>query len=301
MKRDIEQWPKNKDFTHDMLSAEQIYWRKDVVKKQYTYGESKRCKNCGKEQPICEFYVKDKSTGRRSNKCRDCEIKAAGVVEIGRNRFAKKILKKKFRKCSICKNIMPIFDFIPSKNKYDYGFTHTCKECNHKLHKEFINKQWVKVGDFICRQYAKRVYGINKLDADGYAKIRAEILKKREAKYFLDDQEFVTLESFAKYVQEGYGLPYFRTVKRIQSGYSEIECTIPEKEIRSLKSGTNKGKIKVTDTITKEVFIFKNTKDAGLLKMFGSCTINYGIKTKIPVGGKRSFYKNPCLIERLEK
>jgi len=197
---------------------------------------------------------------------------------------------------------MPVFDFLPSSKKYDYGYTHTCKDCNHKLHKEFINKQWVKVGDFICRQYAKRVYGINKLDTDGYAKIRAEILKKREAKYFLDDQEFVTLESFAKYVQEGYGLPYFGTVKRIQSGYTEVECTIPEKEIRSIKSGTNKGKIKVTDTVTQEVFIFRNSTEKKLLEMFCGTTIIRGINTKQPVGGNTNGkYKNPCLIERLDK
>ena len=68
-----------------------------------------------------------------------------------------------------------------------------------------------------------------------------------------------------------------------------------------MKSGTNKGKIKVTDIVTGKVFYFFNTKDRELSKMFGLSTINEGIKTKKPVGGKRSKYPHPCLIERVLK
>ena len=41
----------------------------------------------------------------------------------------------------------------------------------------------------------------------------------------------------------------------------------------------NEGKIKVIDTVTGEIFEFKNTKDAGLLKMFSTCAITQCLKT----------------------
>ena len=69
------------------------------------------------------------------------------------------------------------------------------------------------------------------------------------------------------------------TEKRISEGKTEEECKLTENEMRVLKSGTNKGKIKVTDCKTGQVFVFKNTKDKGLLKMFSGDTITKYIKT----------------------
>lgn len=51
--------------------------------------------------------------------------------------------------------------------------------------------------------------------------------------------------------------------------------------------------------MTGEVFTFFNTKDAELLKMFGLDTVTKGIKSGKQIGGKRSKYPNPCIIERI--
>lgn len=295
MKYLIEQYPKNKDFDISKLNKYQIYIRNN---QKVNKGEkTQTCTKCLKELPLKEFYFKDKETGRKSNSCRDCQMREAGIIEIGKVRFAKDILKKGFRRCSVCKNIKPLTSYSKSISGYE-GYSNNCYECSNKLHNDFWHKQKNEIGYFYVRQYGIRK-GITEFSNEIIEQLRTEIIESRKPKYFLNGNEFFTLIDFAKYIEVNYNIPITTTEKRISDGAIESDCIIQEKEYRKLKSGTNKGKIKVTDTITGEVYVFFNTKDEGLAKMFGISTITEGIKTGLPVGGKRSKYVNPCLIERI--
>lgn len=266
--------------------------------KVYKYSKTQICKCCGKKLPITEFWFKDKETGRRHTKCRDCCLKAKGIIEIGKLRFAKKIFKKNFRRCSVCKDIKPLSKFTKNKNQYG-GVSNCCYECSKQLHAEFQKKQRDEIGDWYVRQYAKSRYGLTKLNKAKISKLREEIAEDRKPKYFLDNKEFITVASFAVYVLEKYGMSIDCTCKRINKGYKEKDCIIPESEFRSINSGVFKGKIKVTNTITNEVFIFNKSKDPNLLKMFSQRKILKAIQTKEPtLVGTTSLYKYPCLIER---
>lgn len=295
MKYTIEQYPKNKDFEVSKLSEYQIYVRNN--QRKYKYGETKTCSKCHKKLPIKEFYIKDKETGRRCGYCRDCQMREADIIEIGKVRFAKDILKKGFRRCSVCKEIKPLTAYSKSVAGYE-GYSSNCYECSNRLHSDFLQKQKNEIGDFYVRQYGLR-NGINEFTKEVMERLRNEIIANRKPILFLNGNEFLTIADFARYIELNYNIPTTTTKKRISNGTKETDCIIPEKEYRSLKSGTNKGNIKVTDTITGEVFMFFNTKDAKLLKMFGLSSITKGIKSGLPIGGKRSRYRNPCIIERI--
>ena len=103
----------------------------------------------------------------------------------------------------------------------------------------------------------------------------------------------------ANYILKKYEIPITTTLKRISVGIKEKECIIKESVFRSIKSGCNKGRIKITDNVTGEKFYFFNTTDKSLAKMFSQSTVINGIKSGLPIGGKRSKYKNPCIIERI--
>lgn len=291
----IEQFPKNRE-SKNKLSIEQHKIRNKAVK---INEKSFCCSKCGKEQPIKEFYIKDKNTGRRSKSCRDCQMQQMQVIEIGKLRFAEKILRKGFRRCSCCKNIKPITEYTKSKNSYG-GLLNSCKVCNYELSRKFITKQNKEIGDFHVKQYGKLKYGYDKFSEELVNDLRNEIIKKRSPKYFVDGFSFINVTDFAKYINENYNIGLSCVEKRIAEGANEEECKIQEFEYRCLKSGTNKGKIKVTDTVTNQEFIFNSSNDIGLKKMFSTSAINRclqtGEKTKITSLSK---YKNPCLIVRV--
>jgi len=129
-------------------------------------------------------------------------------------------------------------------------------------------------------------------------KLRKEILEKRKPKYFIDGKEFVKVREFARYIESEYGLPISTTEKRIFEGKTEEQCKLNQTKTRSIAH--TKGKIKVTDTVTGKIFIFNNTKDVELLKMFSTSAITQGLKTgrKTKIT-KLSKYKNASTIERI--
>jgi hypothetical protein len=289
----IEQFPKNKDITN--LSDEQKLIRKN--QKKYIYKDKYTCIKCGKQMPIQEFYVADKNSGRRKTGCRDCQMKADGVVEIGKVRFSRKILNKGFRRCSVCKDIKPITFYSKSK-KIIGGHVHNCNDCSYKLSQKYIKAQRVTIGLFYIKQYGKQKYGISEFGHNLITKLRKEIIENRKPKYFVDGKKYVTIAGFARYIESKYGLPITTTISRIYKGKTEEQCKLTESETRSISY--TKGKIKVTDNITREVFEFNNTSDERLLKMFSKSTIvkciKTGKKTRITRLNK---YKNPCTIVRI--
>jgi hypothetical protein len=255
------------------------------------------CNKCFKKQPIAEFYIKDKNTGRRNLSCRDCQMKQAGVVEIGKQRFANEIEDKGFRRCTVCKDIKPLTEFTKNKGQKN-GISNTCYHCNHKLHNEFLMKQKEEIGDFYVKQYCLRNYKYNPKTKEDIEKYRNEIKEKRKPKYFIDNKSFVTIADTARYIEEVYGLPKTMTRRRITEGKTLEDCKLTENQMRS--KAYTQGQIKVTDTVTGGVFYFKNSLDKDLLKMFAKCTIASAIKSGKPTRvTSSSKYKNPCIIERI--
>lgn len=292
----IEQFPKNKTINASKLNEYQIDIRNN--QKKYIYAKEKTCNTCGNKQSINEYYIRDRKTGRRNNKCRDCCLKSQGVLEIGKQRFADKIYNKGFRRCSVCKDIKPLDLF--TKNKHQHGgISNNCYECAKKLHDEFVQKSKKEIGEHYVKEYGKR-NGITTFDVTVIENLREKIKDSRKPKYKLDGELFLTARDLAKFINRNYNIPITTTEKRINEGANEKECTITEKEYRIIKSGTNKGQIKVTDTITKKVYVFRNTCDTRLGKMISAEAVRKGIKTGNPVGGYRnSLWKNPLMIERI--
>jgi len=289
----IEQYPKNKGIDDAKLSIDQRLIRTN--KKKYKYGANYTCVQCCREQPIKEFYIKDKETGRRDRTCRDCRMKNSGVVEIGKQRFSDLIGKKGFRRCSVCKNIKPLNEYAKQKGNY-LGHASNCKECNSKAVKELQIRGRKNITDWYVREYGKRK-GIIEFDKPIIDELRKEIIESRQPKYFLDGMEFGNIMEFARYVESQYGLPATMTEKRIHQGKTEQECTLSEFEMRS--RAYTKGQITVTDTVTKEVFKFTNTRDPELLKMFSKSSVVNCIRTGKPTRViKTSKYKNQCIIKR---
>lgn len=284
----IEQFPKNKDIID--LSEEQKFIR--LNQKKVDHKETKVCKKCTKELPIEEFYKTKKNSDKRRSSCKDCNLKQAGVIEIGKIRFSKKILQKGFRICTCCKNIKPILDFTKNKNRI------ICKDCRNTSFKNYIKKQSDEIAIHYIKQYGKRKYNLKNFNLKTINKLKLEILKKRKPKYFIDNKEFIILQDFLNYVKSVYGIPTATTKLRIKNGKTEEECKLSQIETRS--KAIIKGKIKVIDTITSEIFIFESTQDKNLKKMFSNNTITKylktGEKTNVTSSSK---YKNPCIITRI--
>lgn len=296
-KYSIEQYPSNKKIQHKLLSDDQINLRYNSHKK-YKYGKKKKCKKCGTIQDITEYYIKDKNTGRRSNKCRDCELKDRGIIEVGKQRFAYKIYDKGFRRCSVCKDIKSLDQFPKHKKQYG-GISNTCSLCQSLLYKEYIIKDKISGSKFYLRQYAFTHYGIRIKTNEEYEIYRKEIENKNKPILFLDNKEFKTIRDFAKYVKDTYNINISTTERRIWAGYKEEQCKLSSRELRSI--GNTKGKIKITDLITGKCFIFNNTKSEELKKLFGT-----GVRSRMKSNKyipnritKKSVYKNPFMAERI--
>ena len=226
----IEYYPKFKNQDKSKLGGHQITLRNKS--KKYIYKEEKTCNKCFKLQPIKEFYIKNKQTGRRNLSCRDCQMKKAGVLEIGKQRFADQIESKGFRRCTLCKNIKPLTEFTKNKGQKN-GISNSCYNCANYRHHEFLITQRENVGDFYVKQYCIRVHGFSPRTKKEIEKFRNEIIEKRKPLYFCDNKSFFTLKSFAEYILDNYQHPTTQTKKRISKGASEDDCKLTTSKYRS--------------------------------------------------------------------
>ena len=85
----IEQFPKNKKVKNLSLDQKEIREKNKKIKQK-----TQICNKCLIEQPLCEFYIRDKSKDLRRKSCRDCQLKRMEVVEIGKIRFSKNSFKR---------------------------------------------------------------------------------------------------------------------------------------------------------------------------------------------------------------
>ena len=285
------QFPNNKKTDLSKLSDYQIVIRNNS--KKYIYKKTKICNTCGEKQSIKEYWVKDKHTGRVSNKCRDCELKAKGVVEVGRVRFAKIIFKKGFRRCSVCKEIKPLNLF--SKNKYNYGgISNVCYKCSKNLLDDYIKKGKEILSDNHVKTYGKKK-GITIFNDEIIKKLREEIQEKQHPKLIIDGQSFMRLRDFAIYIHKTYNNPITMTEKRIRTGKTLEECKLPERQVRAVSK--SKGKIKISDTVTGKEYFFESANDKKIRIMLGKNLVIKGIKTGKPVKGSK--WKNYLKVERI--
>jgi len=219
----IEQFPKNKDFGSSKLSAAQLKLRANATQQSLLTEETRVCKICRKKLPITEFYVRDKVTGVRRIRCKDCVLKSEGVVELGKIRFARKLLEKGFKKCGMCKTIKPLFEFREDKNQSKRHIS-VCYECNSKLFR--IQKE--TLGDSYVKNYIKRNNLSITLD-----EARKIILETREHRFIIDNKSFKTLLDFTIYVFQQYSIPLSTTANRIRNGYTENDCKLSQHEFQS--------------------------------------------------------------------
>lgn len=259
----------------------------------------KTCAICGKTKEINNYYVRDKVRVHRE--CKDCTAKKQGTKERGVLEYYKYLKLNGLRRCHCCKKEKPLTkDYFAMNKSCVDGIDYCCKECMYKKHKQFMVKQSENIGDSYAKQWAVNNFGIATKDIDSTILeiSKLTIQAKRELKYNLDGKEFKTLKGengLCEYILKTYDIPQYTSEARIRQGFSEQECTIPEYWFRSMGQSE---RIKITDLITQEEFIFNSHKEAE--KMFAGCTITRCLKHGIPTKGTRSRkYKNSCKIERL--
>lgn len=168
MKNKIEQFPKNKSIDKAKLSDEMKALRANIYIEKYKGGI--RCRCCAFLQKKEEFYIKDKETGRRNTKCRDCCLKDGGTIEIGKRRLSKILFDKNIRVCSICKTPKSLTEF-PKKAGSKGGISNSCLICTKKIFHDITIKYKAKettVKCYVCKLPFKKGNGEIKRTAVHY-------------------------------------------------------------------------------------------------------------------------------------
>lgn len=219
------------------------------------------CKACNEVKNDSSFYIKDINTGRRSNKCKICEAKEKGIKDIGKLSVSKELLENGKRKCCDCKLVKPMADFVKNKSVKS-GHSSVCYDCSKDRVYKYRRNSNKELGTHFLKRFAISNYGVRHEDITdeilGIAKLH--IQAKRSLKLRLDGLEFSTMQQFAAYVNKKYGISEHCVKKRLDVGYSESDCIIPEFDFRSQFSFKSRGKVLVTDVDTGEKRIFTSPK-----------------------------------------
>ena len=257
----------------------------------------KTCNECNISQDEIEFYVKDRKTGRLSNKCRTCEAIKHGIIFIGKNKYHKDLRENGLIKCSDCQEVKTMENYHTSNTK-QFGYSQVCKKCCLIRHRRYMEVAKEKLTPSYLKQYLKLHYGIDikNITPELLEIAELEIKIKREPKYFLDGKSFITLRDFAVYVMDNYNIGIHSTEARIRAGHTEKQCTVSEHEHRSEFTSKSKGKVRVENIKTKEVIIFKNRSE--LMKKYN---ITMDVITRcIDTGEIRKPYLNSKNLQSLK-
>lgn len=215
------------------------------------------CNECNILKNETEFSFRDKAIGTIRKICKYCSAKKIGIIEIGKHKRLFDLFTKGVKRCIDCKKDLLLNKF--SKNKADKtGYSANCYECSKKRVYKYKNESRDKLGTHYLKRFAIENYGIrHEHITDEILEIaKLHIQAKRNLKYYLNGFEFKTLEAFADYVEVKYGIGTHAVKRRIYSGKTELECTIPEYDFRSEFGCKSRGKIKVTYLDTNQVDIF---------------------------------------------
>lgn len=278
--------------------------KEDYLKKFGIYENgvlvAKICTACMREIPIEDFSRKGEHN--RYHKCKECIAKRDGVIDIGKQKREAELIKAGLQTCSVCKEIKSIDKDFPKNKHRTSGISKNCKVCNVKLHKLYIKNQNETIGDFYVKQWALRNFKIRAKTEEEINKYRLMIIQRNInneiPKYFVDNQKFLNLSDFARYIEDKYNIKKDTTEARIRAGYTEEKCKLSEHDVKVISN--TKGKIKITDTITKEIFIFEHTADSRIKKFISLGNIASKIKSGTPTRiTKLSKHPNPIIIERI--
>jgi len=112
--------------------------------------ETKRCRKCGEEKLLDEFYKDRSKEYGRSGWCKEC----------GQKRYREKNKKRETREgykfCSKCGEEKPLCEFVRRKDSKD-GFKGYCKICNNLQKKQYRENNIEKV-----RAQRRKSYEANK-------------------------------------------------------------------------------------------------------------------------------------------
>jgi len=247
------------------------------------------CNTCNIPKNETEFSFRDRYIGTRRSVCKYCVAKNNGIKEIGKHQRVADLLAKGMKRCTDCKDDLPLDKF--SKNKTDNsGYSAVCYQCSKKRVRKYQIEGKKKLGTHYLKRFAIENYGVKHEDiTDEILEIaKLHIQAKRSLRYYLDGLEFKTLEAFADYVEMKYGVGVHAVKRRIYSGRTELECTIPEYDFRSQFGCKSRGKIKVTNIDTNEVTIYTSLQVVINKLNIGNEVANRCLKT----GEVRKPYKN---------
>jgi len=108
-----------------------------MIKYYKNNDEEKYCPNCKRLLSRKLFNYHEKRYDKCSSYCKECQYK------ISRERYLKKVghreiikIEDGFKKCSDCKNILPIFEFNKNKTNKD-GLQRICRNCQNIREKAY--------------------------------------------------------------------------------------------------------------------------------------------------------------------
>lgn len=190
-----------------------VVYKGQVVKVNVN-SEKQRCTKCHKNQFLIEFYLRDKTSGKRQSTCRTCSLKNSGVLSLGLRRVHIHLLEYKKRRCRVCKLIKNLeTDFYKlSKNKTGFGII--CIPCELEKAR---------------KTHAKRV--------------RARPEKVKTIKYTFEGQVFYTRKALAEYVEEKYKILKDTFLHRIIKGHSLEDSILSTSLFQSKFSGRKRKQI----------------------------------------------------------
>ena len=182
----------------------------------------KTCNECNISQDEIEFYVKDRKTGRLSNKCRTCEAIKHGIIFIGKNKYHKDLRENGLIKCSDCQEVKTMENYHTSNTK-QFGYSQVCKKCCLIRHRRYMEVAKEKLTPSYLKQYLKLHYGIDikNITPELLEIAELEIKIKREPKYFLDGKSFITLRDFAVYVMDNDSAQTIDDAKKYKFAYTK--------------------------------------------------------------------------------
>lgn len=112
--------------------------RKRLERERLSRGEAKRCRRCGQDKPLLEFYKLAKSPDGRQASCRECFLehrrKRRAMSADEKSAERKALAARADKTCTACGETRLREDFRATKNSAD-GMVARCKPCEAEWHR----------------------------------------------------------------------------------------------------------------------------------------------------------------------
>lgn len=118
----------------------------------------KRCSTCKVVKPVAGFSGSKITADGYHNVCKDCDrvYKARRVARYRMmNLTARPVLAESFKKCSCCKERLPLSEFTGDVTRRD-GLAAICKDCSFSSHKRWRESHYERAMLKSTREGAKR-------------------------------------------------------------------------------------------------------------------------------------------------